>query len=127
LRFGPTQRLRRPAQFQNAYGRGRKFGNEFFSAAVLANNLGVPRLGLSIAARTVGNAVRRNRLRRLIRESFRLQQHDLPIVDIVIGARSLARDATLTDMRAGLERLWKKITAECARSSDSSYASTNSP
>ena len=71
------------------------------------------RLGLSIAARTVGNAVHRNRLRRLIRESFR--QQPLPPVDIVIGARSAARGAPAVTLRAALQRLWKQIDEAWAR------------
>jgi ribonuclease P protein component len=70
-------------------------------------------LGLSIAARTVGNAVHRNRLRRLIRESFRQQR--LPPVDIVIGARTAARTAAAATLRAALQRLWKQIDEAWAR------------
>lgn len=43
----------------------------------LANELGHPRLGLSVSTR-VGGAVVRNRVKRMLRESFRLLQHDLP-------------------------------------------------
>ena len=53
----------------------------------LPNQLGHPRLGMSVN-RKVGTAVRRNRIRRLIRESFRLLQHDLPQgYDLVVVVR----------------------------------------
>jgi ribonuclease P protein component len=109
LRFQRSQRLRRPAEFQAAYRQGRRFGNELLSATVRPNDQPSARLGLSIAARTVGDAVNRNRLRRQIRESFRLQQQQLPPVDIVIGAREAARGATAGALRASLQVLWKQI------------------
>jgi ribonuclease P protein component len=117
-RFQRSQRLRRPAQFQAAYAQGRRFGNDLFTATVRIHDgdAGV-RLGLSIAARSVGNSVSRNRLRRQIRESFRLQQQDLPPVDIVIGARNAARTASAKELRAALERLWKQINEAWAQRS----------
>jgi len=115
LRFPRTQRLRRPAEFKAAYGQGRRFGNELLSASVRPNEQGDARLGLSIAARTVGDAVHRNRLRRQIRESFRLQRHALPPVDIVIGAREGARGAANGAVRESLQVLWKQIIEAWAR------------
>jgi ribonuclease P protein component len=116
-RFQRSQRLCRPAQFQAAYAQGRRFGNELFTATVRVNEgSAAARLGLSIAARSVGNAVSRNRLRRQIRESFRLQQ-GLPPVDIVIGARSAARAAPTRALREALERLWKQINEAWAQRS----------
>jgi ribonuclease P protein component len=73
------------------------------------------RLGLSIAARTVGNAVSRNRLRRLIRESFRVQRARLPPVDIVIAARAAARGASAGAVREALRWLWKQINEAWAK------------
>ncbi len=116
-RFQRSQRLCRPAQFQAAYAQGRRFGNELFTATVRVNDgHASARLGLSIAARSVGNAVNRNRLRRQVRESFRRQQ-GLPPVDIVIGARNGAREAPAKELRAALERLWKQINEAWAQRS----------
>ena len=117
-RFQRSQRLCRPAQFQAAYAQGRRFGNELFTATVRINDgHASARLGLSIAARTVGNSVSRNRLRRQIRESFRLLQPALPPLDIVIGARSAARTAPARELREALERLWKQINEAWAQRS----------
>jgi ribonuclease P protein component len=76
---------------------------------VRPNSHGGPRIGLAIAARTVGNAVARNRLRRIIRESFRLAQHRLPSADIIVGARAGVRDAESVRIRASLDALFAKL------------------
>jgi ribonuclease P protein component len=109
--FRRAQRLRRPGEFRNVYGRGRRIGNEMFAANVLANASDTARLGLSIAVRSSGGAVQRNRIRRLIRESFRLHRHALPALDIVVSARAQARQASAAQLRAALERLWQRIAA----------------
>jgi ribonuclease P protein component len=105
--------LHRPAEFKLVYASGRRFKHPYFTAAVIANSLAHPRLGLSIAARTIGNAVARNRLKRLLRESFRTHQHGLPAVDLVMGAKSQARDATVAELRDSLPELWQRVGAAC--------------
>lgn len=80
------------------------------------NTQGLARLGLSISSRAVGNAVRRNLVKRLIRESFRLHQHGLPAADIVVNARSAVRNADNNAILRSLERHWQAITQACARS-----------
>jgi len=59
--------------------------------------------------RAVGGAVERNRVRRLIRESFRLRRHELPAADVFVTARAGARAATNAQIFASLERLWQEI------------------
>ena len=81
----------------------------YFSLSVLANQQAHARLGLAIATRTLGNAVVRNSVKRLARESFRLNQHALPAVDITIAARDAARRASASELRSSLAKHWKSI------------------
>jgi len=69
-----------------------------------------------VAVKTAGGAVARNRLRRIIRESFRLHQQELPAADLVVSARPLARTAAAGVLRASLAALWKKVGEQCATS-----------
>jgi ribonuclease P protein component len=118
-RLGSALRLRRPSDFELGYAQGRRFGNELFTATVRANALHHPRLGQSVAVRIAGSAVARNRLRRLVRESFRMRQHELPAIDIIVGVRAAARGADRAALSRALEHLWSKITTACSASSDS--------
>ena len=114
LTLPAQRRLRRKSDFEAAYARGRRFGNGFFAVTAKPNDIGGPRLGLAVSVKNAGNSVERNRLRRTIRESFRLHQHDLPAVDIVVSARGRARDANGAELRESLLALWKKVTEQCA-------------
>jgi ribonuclease P protein component len=109
LSYPRARRLRTAADFKRVYAHGRRMGNEFFTVNTQPNECSLARLGMSVAVRTMGNAVERNRLRRMIRESFRLHQASMPPLDIVIGARSAARSAPAAQLRSSLERLWQKL------------------
>jgi ribonuclease P protein component len=63
-----------------------------------------------------GGSVERNRIRRVVRESFRLHQHELPAVDIVVSARARAKGAANPELRAGIEELWRKVKEQCGSS-----------
>lgn len=114
LTFPPERRVRRKVEFEAAYKRGRRFHDSLFTMTVRANDVGGPRLGLAIAARTIGNAIARNRLRRMIRESFRHAQHRLPAADIIVGAKVGARSAPDPLRRQSLSALWTKIASQFA-------------
>jgi ribonuclease P protein component len=116
LRFGSELRLRSKLQFDAIYAGGRRIDDRFFGLRVKPNGLAHPRIGLAVAVKTAGNGVARNRIRRLIREAFRLAQHDLPAVDIVVAAKISTREAPATTLRASLATLWQRVASTCATS-----------
>ncbi len=116
LKFPAARRLRHKWEFDQLYARGKRLGNSHFGITVHPNELGLARLGLAVASKPFGGSVPRNRIRRLIRESFRLRQHELPEVDLVVSARPQARNATPAQLRASLEGLWDKVKVQCAPS-----------
>jgi ribonuclease P protein component len=109
-------RLRRKRDFDAAYARGRRMSDGLFTVTLISNDTGAPRLGTAVAVRTAGNAVARNRLRRIIRESFRLHQRELPPLDLVVSVRTAAVAANAKALHASLAALWKRVGEQCATS-----------
>ena len=82
-----SHHLRLPREFEAVYAARVRESRGPLAVYALPNDLGHPRLGLSVS-RKVGTAVRRNRIRRLLREAFRLMQHDFPRgYDLVLVVR----------------------------------------
>jgi ribonuclease P protein component len=97
LRFGfsAKQRLKSKGDFQRVYDRKRSAADEWLVVYVCESSLPQPRVGLSVSKK-VGCAVVRNRFKRLYREAFRLKQHELPAVDLIMIPR-LPRDKPLAE------------------------------
>jgi ribonuclease P protein component len=113
-KFIPAQRLVHKVQFDAVYQRGNKLGDSCFLILYIPNGLPYARLGLSVSARTVGNAVNRNRIKRLIRESFRTCAATLPSVDVVVNTRPGARVAENPQLVERLQQHWRNLVKRCA-------------
>lgn len=88
FRFPKHLHLRRPDEFRAVYDFRCGASDAWLAVSVKPNGLADSRLGLSVSKR-YGGAVRRNRLRRLYREAFRLTRHELPAgLDVVMSPRS---------------------------------------
>ncbi|MHC4558817.1 MAG: ribonuclease P protein component [Planctomycetota bacterium] len=77
LSFPKKKRLVSNRQFKAVLARGRRLSNGLLTLYVAENDCGYPRLGVSVG-KSHGNAVMRNRLKRLLREAFRLSQEQIP-------------------------------------------------
>ncbi len=85
--YARKHRLQHALQFDAVYAAKTRESRGPLTIFALPNELNHPRLGLSVG-RKVGVAPKRNRIKRLLREAFRLLQHDLPRgYDIVINVR----------------------------------------
>jgi ribonuclease P protein component len=115
-RFPRASRLTDKPQFDAAHRQGQRASDALFAVITRPNDVGRARLGLAVGVKTAGNAVERNRIKRLVRESFRQRQHDLPAVDVVVNARPGAAKATHDEVRASLAQHWDRIVRRCARS-----------
>ena len=112
--FPKHEHLRRPADFQRVYDRRRSVSNDWLIVYVRENGLPHLRLGLSVS-RKYGGAVRRNRLRRLYREAFRLTRHEMPAgMDLVLIPRG-STPPTLADLQASLPRLVRQAARKLER------------
>ncbi|MEO7053017.1 MAG: ribonuclease P protein component [Rhodanobacter sp.] len=104
-------RLLRPGDFAALRSSSGRAGGRCFHMRYRDNELGGARLGLAISKRVSKRAVERNRIKRLVRESFRRVRHQLPPVDLMVMAREQAAGVPGAELLRELDGAWKKLLA----------------
>src|SRR5438067_9136427 len=100
--FRPHEHLRRQADFQRVYDRRRSASDGWLIVYACENGLPHTRVGFSVSRKVAGDAVHRNRMRRLYREAFRLSKHEMPTgLDLVLIPRT-ADEPPLEDLKRSL-------------------------
>jgi len=107
--FGRNSRLLVAADYDLVFRRSRRSADQYFTVLFRPNRLGYARVGLAIAKKRVRRAVDRNRVKRLIRESFRNARPGLDGLDIVVLARNNTARADNTTVFASLEHHWQTM------------------
>lgn len=102
-------RLTRGVDFQRVFQQGKRLHANGLNARAAANTVGFPRLGMAIAKKALRRAHERNRIRRLVRESFRHHQATLPAVDLVLMCRSDVLHMSNAELFQQLEGLWLRL------------------
>jgi ribonuclease P protein component len=114
--FPRTARLTTSDHYQRVFAESTRVSNRAFTLLARANTEGVPRLGLAISKKCARKAVQRNRIKRLVRETFRMQQKELPAIDIVVLCRPEAVQQDSKELAQGLEKLWHRLQKQCVNS-----------
>ncbi len=105
--FPKEDRVRRRAEYQRIFREGARFQTPHFRISILPNHLPHRRLGITVAKK-IGPAVQRNRLKRRIREFFRLNRAVLPEgSDVVITAKEGAPGLTFWELSEELKGFFK--------------------
>ena len=102
-----TEPLKKNSDFQTVYKTGRSKGNTYFVMYVLKNGSNINKLGISVSKK-VGNSVVRHRVKRLIRESYRLHEDMFNSgLNIVIVARNSSKDIDFKTVESAVMHLMK--------------------
>ena len=102
-----TISLKSNRDFQSVYKNGKSYANRLLIMYVVENGTDRNRIGISVSKK-VGNSVVRHRMKRLVRESYRLQEAVFNSgLDIVIVARANAKDSTYNEVENALMHLGK--------------------
>ena len=107
--FSRELRLLTPAQFKSVFSNPIKASSAEITLLAIPNSEQHPRLGLTVAKRYVKRANQRNRIKRIIRDSFRLNQHDIPHLDIVVLVRNGVMEMENAEINKLIEKLWRKL------------------
>ena len=118
-RFTRQHRLLTPKDFNYVFAQPVKQGDKHLTLLARSNKIIDGRLGLIVPKRQIKSAVKRNRVKRLIRESFRCHQTQLQGLDVVVlvrGGFALMNNKTIISL---LDKHWNSLSKKCANSSSS--------
>ena len=105
--FYRSKRLLKKADYDAVFSKANKWVTSEFIFLYRNNDIGHARLGLAISKKTVAKAHERNRVKRLLRETFRTIT--LPAVDVVVLAKRGIENVKNPTLIANLNKAWSKL------------------
>ncbi|MDE5833123.1 MAG: ribonuclease P protein component [Desulfovibrio sp.] len=114
--FPKESRIRKRAEYLACYEHGKKYHSAHYILFFVEKPGGIPRAGIAVSKKT-GKAAARNRVKRILREFFRLNLHRLPGADIVVVAKKDVGRPRLEDARTELGPILEHLRADYSRRS----------
>lgn len=108
--FKKKRRLLHKSDYDHVFNQAQKIANSCFVVLYRDNEVDQARLGLAISKKMVAKAHDRNRLKRLLRETFRVQQ--LPAIDVVVLARTGVASIERSILIKKLSNVWNQLSGK---------------
>ncbi len=116
VQFTRSVRLVNADEYAFVFEQACKQSSKHFTLLCRKNDQDFARLGLAIAKKQLRLAVSRNRIKRLVRESFRHNQELLEGLDIVVLTRTSVLKCTNKQLYDQLEQQWQQLVSRCKKS-----------
>ena len=112
MQFSRQSRLLKAAEFKSVFQQAIRSGDESFRILARINGIQQHRLGMAVSKKACARAVDRNRIKRVIRESFRKQlanQTSERALDFVILPTAIAKDQSNKALDESLSAHWQRL------------------
>ncbi len=109
FRLPKQAKLLKTDDFSSVFNLRKRIANTYLVIRFKPNNLNRPRLGLVVGKKTAKLAVHRNYMKRVLREFFRLNQHQLPSLDLVVQVQKKFQKTDFVQIKQEFEQLMKKL------------------
>ncbi len=108
-------RLRQSKEFDEVFRRSQRSTDKWVTVLARSNRKGLARLGLAISKKCARKAVERNRIKRIVRESFRHNKHCLRGLDLVIVGRKGPEKGERRLFTESLRHHWQVVSERCRK------------
>jgi ribonuclease P protein component len=115
--FGHSLHLTENRDIQTVCKKGRKLSSPFLALYSVKNTLDHPRLCVSVSKKQIPKAYLRHRIKRIVRESFRMKQHELPPADMVVIIYKTLKEMDRKAIREKIDQQWQRLLGSHKKSS----------
>ena len=114
-RLPRCQRLSQARDFAKLFRRSKRSSDDLVTVLARSNGGETPRLGMAISRKCAPKAVDRNRIKRVIRESFRHAADELQGLDLVVIGKRTKGNMDSRRLAQSLHKHWRRVSEKCKR------------